>query len=113
MGRIGSGQRLEAYATGAPMSTPALKKTLDLWRNTALAADPYLDTLTTSILQSEVTNRAGAKRLIGSMLRRATYPYWYHTGETQSIRQMLGHKDLPGFIGPIDAGAPYRPEDPS
>ncbi len=100
----------EQYATGAPMSTPSLQETLDLWRRTVKAVDPVLDTLTTELLQHEVKNRQGATRLIGSMVRRVTYHYWYHTGEIQSIRQMLGHKDLPAFIGPIDSMAPYRPE---
>lgn len=100
----------EEYATGAPMSTPSLKETLDIWRKTVQAVDPYLDTLTTEMLQRGAKNRQGDTRLIGSMVRRVTYHYWYHTGEIQSIRQMLGHQDLPAFIGPIDSGAPYRPE---
>lgn len=100
----------EEYATGAPMSTPSLKETLDLWQRTVQAADPYLDTLTTELLRQGVKNRSGDERLVGSLVRRVTYHYWYHTGEIQSIRQMLGHKDLPAYIGPIDSGAPYRPE---
>jgi hypothetical protein len=44
------------------------------------------------------------------MIRRVTYHYWYHTGEIQSIRQLLGHKDLAAFVGAIDSEAPYRPE---
>ncbi len=47
---------------------------------------------------------------VGSALRRVTYHYWYHIGETQAIRQMLGHEDLPEYVGDIDAEAPYRPE---
>jgi len=47
---------------------------------------------------------------VGSALRRITYHYWYHIGEIQAIRQMLGHKDLPEYVGDIEAEAPYRPE---
>jgi len=36
---------------------------------------------------------------IGTMLTRVTYHYFYHIGEMQAIRQMLGHKDLPTYIG--------------
>ena len=101
----------EQYATGAPMSTPPLEETLGLWRKTVLAVDPYLDALTTEMLERGVKNRQGTTtRLIGSLILRVTYHYWYHTGEIQSIRQMLGHQDLPGFVGPIDSAAPYRPE---
>jgi hypothetical protein len=98
------------FATGAPMSTPSLQRTLDLWERTTQAADPYLDTLTTETLQQAVRNRQGQDRFIGTMIRRVTYHYWYHTGEIQSIRQLLGHKDLAAFVGAIDSEAPYRPE---
>jgi len=47
---------------------------------------------------------------VGSALRRVTYHYWYHIGETQAIRQMLGHHDLPEYVGDIEIEAPYRPE---
>ena len=39
-----------------------------------------------------------------------TYHYWYHTGEIQAIRQMLGHSNLPEYVGDIETEAPYRPE---
>jgi hypothetical protein len=47
---------------------------------------------------------------IGTFLRRTTYHYWYHLGEALAVRQMLGHRDLPDFVGDIDSQAPYRPE---
>ena len=46
----------------------------------------------------------------GSALRRITYHYWYHIGEIQAIRQMLGHPNLPEYVGDIETEAPYRPE---
>jgi hypothetical protein len=85
------------------MSTPALKVTFDLWQRTVKAADPYLDTLTTPMLQRAIKNRQGGERLIGSMLRRVTYHYWYHTGEIQSIRQLLGTRTFPRSSGPSTA----------
>jgi len=38
------------------------------------------------------------------------YHYWYHTGENAASRQLLGHTNLPEFVGNIDDEAPYRPE---
>ncbi len=35
---------------------------------------------------------------LGTMISRVIYHYWYHAGEIQAIRQILGHKDLPDFI---------------
>jgi hypothetical protein len=45
---------------------------------------------------------------MGLMMRR--WLYWYHNGEIQAIRQSLGHRDLPKFVGDIDGEAPYHPE---
>ncbi len=33
-------------------------------------------------------------------------------GESQAVRQMLGHRDLPAFVGDINR-APYVPEAPA
>jgi hypothetical protein len=41
-------------------------------------------------------------------LLRVTYHYWFHNGENAAIRQMLGHTDLPQFVGDLDHEAPYR-----
>ena len=101
----------EMYAYGAPMSTPALSEMLDAWRTVTQAADPYLDSLTTNTLQNELWldgNPIGQS--IGSALRRVTYHYWFHIGEIQAIRQMLGQTNLPEYVGDIETEAPYRPE---
>jgi hypothetical protein len=37
------------------------------------------------------------------------YHYWYHLGEAHAIRQMLGHQNLPQFVGNM-SNAVYRPE---
>jgi len=47
---------------------------------------------------------------VGSRLQRTTYHYWFHTGEVLAIRQMLGHRDLPEFVGDIEGEAPYVAE---
>lgn len=41
---------------------------------------------------------------------RFTYHYWFHIGEIQAIRQMLGQANLPEYVGDIEIEAPYRPE---
>jgi DinB family protein len=101
----------EIYAYGAPMSTPSLGEMLDIWHKVTKAADPYLDTLATDTLLLELL-RDGKPigQSIGSALRRVTYHYWYHIGEIQAIRQMLGQTNLPEYVGDIETEAPYRPE---
>jgi hypothetical protein len=109
--RVPFPQLNEMFAYGAPMSTPSLKEMLENWHTVTREADPYLDTLTTEILQTDLLldgKPVGQSR--GSALRRITYHYWYHIGEIQAIRQMLGHTGLPEYVGNIEQAAPYRPE---
>ncbi len=96
---------------GRPASTPPLADIWDAWCVVTGEVDKYLDRLTTEklmdpfIYEGRVTEYS-----IGSRLQRMLYHYWYHTGENAAIRQMLGNKDLPEFVGDIEVLAPYRPE---
>jgi hypothetical protein len=36
---------------------------------------------------------------VGTLLLRNIYHYWFHLGEAHAIRQLLGHTDLPEFVG--------------
>ena len=95
-----------------PASTPPLADMWEAWRTVTQTADPYLDTLTTETLQTFYTvNGKPHYESVGSMLRRTTYHYWYHLGEGMAIRQMLGHTNLPEFVGDIHDEAPYIPEN--
>ena len=101
----------EIYAYGAPASTPSLAEMLGLWRTVTAAADPFLDGLTTEgLLRDLPRNGVSVGQTLGSALRRVTYHYWYHIGEIQAIRQMLGQANLPEYVGEIETEAPYRPE---
>jgi hypothetical protein len=99
------------YAYGAPASTPTLAEMLGIWREVTTLADPFLDTLTTAALQQELLrNGQAVGQTLGSAMRRITYHYWFHTGEIQAIRQVLGHTNLPEYVGDIETEAPYVPE---
>ena len=112
----GQGRRLlpwvrEQFAFGAPASTPDLNEILRAWQEITREADPWLDGLTSHDLQQQVVVNGKPRNFIyGSLLQRTIYHYWYHTGENQAIRQMLGHTNLPEFVGDIDGEAPYRTE---
>ena len=110
-GRIRFPELNTTYAYGAPMSTPALSETLRIWQEVIQASAPYLDSLTTDSLQQELLLEGKpVGQSVGSAMRRMTYHYWYHIGEIQAIRQMLGHAGLPEYVGDIETIAPYRPE---
>jgi hypothetical protein len=96
---------------GRPASTPPLDEMWQAWQAVTQEADIWLDTLTTEKLTTFMPyDERQSPESIGSMLRRVTYHYWFHIGESQAIRQMLGHTDLPEFVGALHAEAPYIPE---
>jgi uncharacterized damage-inducible protein DinB len=99
------------FAYGAPASTPSLLEMLRSWRAITKAADLWLETLTNEELVRPFVRRDGkpGQRTFGSLLQRTIYHYWYHTGENLAIRQMLGHENLPQFVGNIDRNAPFEP----
>jgi hypothetical protein len=95
---------------GKPASTPPLGEMWDVWRTVTSAADVYLDTLTPEILQTYFEREGErAPESVGTMLFRNLGHYWFHTGEAHAIRQMLGHTDLPQFVGDLSK-ATYYPE---
>ncbi len=98
------------YAFGAPACTPALADVLSAWEQIIHEVDPWLDAITTERLQELVIRPGRPDTIMGSLLQRMLYHYWYHNGENQAIRQMMGHHDLRVFVGNIDEEAPYRPE---
>ena len=101
----------EQFAYGAPASTPALTEMWAAWEAITQAADPWLDALTTETLYRPLIIPGAPKALrFGTVLMRTIYHYWYHNGENQAIRQLLGHTGLPEFVGDIDTQAPYIPE---
>ena len=60
-----------------PASTPPLDEMWDAWRTITQAADEYLDTLTTEILQTHLEYKGGRRpESIGTMIYRSTYHYW-------------------------------------
>ena len=44
----------ELFAYGAPMNTPSFKEMMEIWHTITEAADPYLDSLTTETLQTDL-----------------------------------------------------------
>jgi hypothetical protein len=101
----------ELAAYGRPATTPPLEEMWQAWDTITQATNPFLDGVTSESLTTHfVVNGTPRDESIGSMLRRTTYHYWFHIGESQAVRQLLGHSELPEFVGAIHAEAPYLPE---
>ena len=100
----------DLVGSGKPASTPPLDEMWAAWRTITAAADTCLETLTAPSLQTHLIYKDKPRpEDIGTCILRNTYHYWYHTGEAHAIRDMLGHRELPEFVGDMSA-AGYRPE---
>lgn len=105
---------VNACANGQPASAPPLDEMWAAWRTVTQVADTWLDALDSAALTTHTLARIQPhkpyKESIGTRLRRTTYHYWYHIGESQAVRQLLGHTGLPQFVGDLGDKAPYIPE---
>jgi hypothetical protein len=97
----------EIAPNGGPATTPPLAAMLRAWSEVTAASDAWLAKLDDAALLGPLGG-PGPRRTVGSAIQRVTYHYWFHTGEILAIRQVLGHRRLPEFVGNIDDEAPYR-----
>jgi len=94
----------ELVGSGRPGSTPPWEEMWEVWRRVTGAADQYLDTVTSETLHRTLDPAGGPNREdVGTSLLRNIYHYWYHLGEAHAVRAMLGHPDLPEFVGEMSA----------
>ena len=92
---------------GSPPSTPPLLEMWEVWGKVTQAANVYLLNLNEDTLMDHLLRDGSpSSENTGTMLLRNIYHYWFHTGEAHAIRQMLGHKNLPQFVGDM-SGAGY------
>jgi hypothetical protein len=104
-------QLVTDFAFGAPMSTPSLKEMLSMWKKVTKQSLVALEALDTEKMAQDLLNKGKpVGQSYGSAMQRLIYHYWYHIGEIQAIRQMLGHQKLPVYVGSIEKQAPYTPE---
>jgi len=83
-----------------PASTPPWDQMWTLWRAITKAADAYLDNLRPEQLNTYfVWQGKPVAESVGILLLRNTYHYWFHLGKAHAVRQMLGHSDLPVYVG--------------
>jgi hypothetical protein len=95
---------------GLPASTPSLAEMWDAWKTITRTADRFLDALTLGRMMTYLESQGKpVEECIGTMLLRNIHHYWFHLGEAHAIRQMLGHTNLPQFVGDMSE-ALYRPE---
>ncbi|MCA9874491.1 MAG: DinB family protein [Anaerolineales bacterium] len=98
----------ELVGHGRPASSPPLEEMWQAWEEITAAADEFLETITPELMTTYLTQgEERSRETVGTMLQRNTYHYWFHTGEAHAVRQLLGHGDLPEFVGDMST-AVYR-----
>lgn len=106
---------VNACGYGQPASTPALDEMLSAWHTITDASNIFLDTLSNEDISLHMPRldkpEKRYRESTGTRLLRTTYHYWFHLGESQAIRQLLGHQSLPDFVGDLGGQAPYTPEN--
>lgn len=109
-GKLVNPNLYELVGHGRPASTPPLADMWQAWRAITAAADEFLATIMPDMLTAYlVQGETKARETTGTMLLRNTYHYWFHIGEACAVRQMLGHTNLPEFVGDMRT-AVYQPE---
>lgn len=94
---------------GNPASTPPLAEMWTAWHEVTRATDAILDAFTSDdLLAMPAVATSSSSDSNGTMLLRVIGHYWFHNGEAQAVRQLLGHRNLPDFVGNMGAMAPYR-----
>jgi len=90
----------EVAAIGKPPADVLLNEMADLWQAAINASEDYLVKLSKEDMEKRlIVNGKELSANIGTMFMRITYHYFYHVGEMQAVRQLLGHSDLPSYIG--------------
>lgn len=89
-------KRLFPYLTGQPACEPALDEVLALWDETAKRVDEILENADDEALKAPL--QISWPENLGTSLMRNLYHYWFHCGEVNAIRQLLGHPEII-FVG--------------
>lgn len=98
----------ELVGSGQPASTPPLDEMWAAWNAITAATTPSLQAMTPERLLQVPVSGGPPGDSIGTNTQRVIAHYWFHIGEGQAIRQVLGHTGLPSFVGPIGQKAPFR-----
>jgi hypothetical protein len=90
----------QLVGTGQPASTPPWNEMWDLWHTITKVADEYLLRLQPDTLKDYfIREGKPMPEDVGTFLLRNIFHYWFHLGKAHSIRQMLGHTNLPMYVG--------------
>jgi hypothetical protein len=90
---------LQRYAMGSVDATPPpLAEMLALLEDAKAFSASWLPRADEALLARIPPDGSTGGENVGTALMRATLHTWFHAGEINAIRQMLGHREIP-FVG--------------
>lgn len=89
-----------------PQTTPSLPEMWSTWKTVTEASDVFVNTLQAKMLATHLELRGKpAPESVGTLLMRNIFHYWFHIGQVVIVRKMLGHTNLPEFVGDLSSVA--------
>jgi len=85
------------YRYGSPASQPPLEEAMALWQDACKSSEAWLEAATSESLQAEGDLTSPKGESWGTLLVRCIFHTWFHLGEINAIRQILGHQP-PQFV---------------
>ena len=92
-------------ADGTPLPLTDALKLLD----DAKKSIDWLGSADDSLLSSSPAGYLLSRESVGTNVMRAVLHTWFHTGEINAVRQMLGHAEIP-FVGRLIGNLEWRSE---
>lgn len=97
-------KKLAPFATGGLASEPSIADALAVWREATAKADEWLAKADHEELQQPM--QISWPENLGTALMRSIFHYWFHCGEVNAIRQLLGHPEIM-FVGVLNGRLEY------
>ncbi len=97
---------LDPFLTGQPACEPPFSDALAMWSEATATADEWLGKADDEALKNPL--QFSWPENLGTALMRNTFHYWFHCGEVNAIRQMLGHPEMI-FVGQMIGHLEYPP----
>ncbi|MEM9775200.1 MAG: DinB family protein [Chloroflexota bacterium] len=89
-------------------TTPELDEVFDQWRAVQDKTSEVMEGLTNEdMVELPYLFGRQVHQPVSMWLLRMGWHYWYHLGEMQAVRQMLGHENLPDFVGSMPPKAQW------
>jgi hypothetical protein len=99
-------ERLDRFTFGSSDPTPpSLREAMAILDEAIAFQKTWLAGLTREKLASKPPGFQGES--VGTGIMRATLHTWFHTGEINAVRQLLGHKEIP-YVGVLLGNLEWR-----